>query len=668
MVEAPNAAPTSPSLSAAPMTGTDVAANGDADIAGTTPETMSKQGVSGEGAQDVSAPNAVQQSSGDACLEDGAAPAAPQEGAHNAAVQEVVAHPAAQECPSDALLTLTKSMTRQSFNEHRARLAEIYKQHNPSFMPFIDLMIDKYLGQEDVLCQLVSAKYEKAEDPDEQIARLEAECTCLEPLDTHTSHPDCVKPDLPSTCIPESGASTGSLVLSADTRIVDGKAAEVPEPAIALSCLPLETVEAPASPCISAPQTVEIFNGIGVASAPEDLASREQARAGPLVDVSAELLAVIDTELLGEASGFFDEAGGCPNNGGSSGSTSGVDLASGEDEKVAMQDEDDSDFSDERIAAALTARLQVLQGGSKSGHAPRPPPLPKPSPSPGSRDAPFSVGEQRGNGRYFNNPPPAKHNVGARPPPPKAAKPSWGAPPPLHARKLRAVAEGVTAKSKPPPPLTGTMGGGVAPSLFQQWLAVLKFLTGWNDQRLCANDIIRNDLREHLSDEDIEDAIHVDRLCGTIAPLLADLRRVDAAVVKNFPVDILRGLKVVQISILRIVTFELLREREAKVTGSSVCDKVGASDMNDGATYLASDISSLAKVVQHFRFDRAFSEGLQQLIASIRRQKRVARPGKVGAQNGTASTIAGKVRDNAPALNGNSGSAPPPLKRPRTRS
>merc|ERR1712187_263206 len=40
-----------------------------------------------------------------------------------------------------------------------------------------------------------------------------------------------------------------------------------------------------------------------------------------------------------------------------------------------------------------------------------------------------------------------------------------------------------------------------------------------------------------------------------------------------------------------------------------------------GKPHLASDISTLAQVVKHFRLDRAFSSGLQKLILGIRKQK-----------------------------------------------
>lgn len=155
---------------------------------------------------------------------------------------------------------------------------------------------------------------------------------------------------------------------------------------------------------------------------------------------------------------------------------------------------------------------------------------------------------------------------------------SWGAPPPL--------------REAPAPPF------------FDQWLAVLKFLTGWSE-RTCEAEEIREALKEHLEDEAIEHPAAADRLCATIVPLLLDLRSVDYVIMKLLKEEACR-LKSIQVSILRIVTFELCRERE----------EGGAS------AYLASDISALAKAVQHFRFERGFHEMLQRLISRIRRRKR----------------------------------------------
>lgn len=166
---------------------------------------------------------------------------------------------------------------------------------------------------------------------------------------------------------------------------------------------------------------------------------------------------------------------------------------------------------------------------------------------------------------------------------------------------------------------------------FDQWLAVLKFLNGWHEAKACAESEIREAFREHLANESIEQADTVDRLSGTVVPLLLDLRNIDAAVVKSLGADRLKGLKSIQISILRIVTFELCRERAAKASlkkrgrgnanGNGNGHVPSADVVANAAPHLASDINSLAKAVQHFRFDRSFNKLLQQLITHIRRQK-----------------------------------------------
>merc|ERR1712113_1111270 len=102
-----------------------------------------------------------------------------------------------------------------------------------------------------------------------------------------------------------------------------------------------------------------------------------------------------------------------------------------------------------------------------------------------------------------------------------------------------------------------------------------------------------------------------------VVPLLLDLRRIDEAVVKNLSKEVMGKLKIVQVSILRIVTFELFRERDVKEAKKKMDVDRGKDDpkkKEDCGTYLAGDINSLAKVIGHFRFDRTFSEGLQQMI------------------------------------------------------
>lgn len=265
--------------------------------------------------------------------------------------------------------------------------------------------------------------------------------------------------------------------------------------------------------------------------------------------------------------------------------------------------------------------------------------------------------------------------------PPDSVKPfavkakAWGVPPPLRGARgfgarSRVPDNDTGAKPKKPPTV---IPEAPAPPLFDQWLACLKFVTGWNDQCSHTASEVKKALREHLTEEGIENSRTVDRLCSTVVPLLLDLRRIDGAVVKNLKTEVLRGLKIVQVSILRIVTFELCRERDAKAAmkkreafGAGGADDMkagGPHAVGNGATYLASDISSLAKVVQHFRFDRTFSEGLHQLILSIRRQKRVIRSGTPGVRRhamGPAEAAAAAARKRRLTCVGASGASSGP--------
>jgi len=170
-------------------------------------------------------------------------------------------------------------------------------------------------------------------------------------------------------------------------------------------------------------------------------------------------------------------------------------------------------------------------------------------------------------------------------------------------------------KEPPPPPF------------FDQWLACLKFIAGWNDQRKYSAREVKEAFSEHLAAEAIIGKKTVDQLCRTIVPLLMDLESVDATVVANLRKEVLKTLKIVQVCVLRIVTFELIREQAAKVALKKKAKGGKAPQVPaDGATYLASDISSLAKVVGHFRFEPVFTKGLHQLILSIRRQKQTGPP------------------------------------------
>ncbi|CAL1166751.1 unnamed protein product [Cladocopium goreaui] len=250
--------------------------------------------------------------------------------------------------------------------------------------------------------------------------------------------------------------------------------------------------------------------------------------------------------------------------------------------------EEDEDFNDEEMRAAFAAKLQEPgQEGTGEG----------------------SATEQDG----------CPANIATRAkakPKPKA----WGAPPPLSGKKKDAdrgadaemddstKPEEIPENDQPPPPF------------FDQWLASLKFIAGWNDQKKYEADQVKEAFSQYLAAEDIVSKDTVEQLCRTIVPLLLDLERVDSMVVANLRKEVLRTLKIVQVCILRIVTFELLREHSAKAAKKGR-GKKQAEIPPEGATYLASDITSLAKVIQHFRFDQTFTKGVHQLIVSFRRQK-----------------------------------------------
>lgn len=180
--------------------------------------------------------------------------------------------------------------------------------------------------------------------------------------------------------------------------------------------------------------------------------------------------------------------------------------------------------------------------------------------------------------------------------------------------------------------------------LFDQWLASLKFVNGWNDQAQRNSEQVSKCLREHLEEEGIEDGPCVGKLCCSLVPLLTDLRKIDVMVVKNLKPEVLKGLKIVHVNILRIVTSELCRERAAKdvlkvskvKAKQRAASQLSVSDVRDGMPYLVSNIDTLAQVVRHFRLDRNFSKGLHQLILSFRREK------KATPQGAASSSLGGK--------------------------
>jgi len=176
------------------------------------------------------------------------------------------------------------------------------------------------------------------------------------------------------------------------------------------------------------------------------------------------------------------------------------------------------------------------------------------------------------------------------------------------------AAEAAPAAKDPPPP-----------PFFDQWLASLKFIAGWNDQRKYDAGEVKKAFSDHLAAEAVLNRKTVEQLCRTIVPLLLDLESVDSMVVANLRKEVLRTLKIVQVCILRVVTFELCREQSAKLSQKKTKKgdaKAGPQIPLDKQTYLASDISSLAKVVGHFKFEPTFTKGLHQLIIAIKRAKK----------------------------------------------
>jgi len=153
----------------------------------------------------------------------------------------------------------------------------------------------------------------------------------------------------------------------------------------------------------------------------------------------------------------------------------------------------------------------------------------------------------------------------------------------------------------------------------------LKLLTGWNDQKNYDVDEIRSHVTEHLSNEGIVEKKTVERLCNSLVPMMNKLRPVDKMLVKNVKADILRGAKIVQISFLRVVAYELMQEQDAKATLAAQKKKdtkaAGPAGNDAGNTYLSKDIFSILKVVNHFKFEKSFQVALKNLIMSIRSQK-----------------------------------------------
>eukprot|EP00930_Biecheleria_cincta_P020920 TRINITY_DN15615_c1_g2_i1.p1 TRINITY_DN15615_c1_g2~~TRINITY_DN15615_c1_g2_i1.p1 ORF type:complete len:1300 (+),score=338.90 TRINITY_DN15615_c1_g2_i1:310-3900(+) len=305
-----------------------------------------------------------------------------------------------------------------------------------------------------------------------------------------------------------------------------------------------------------------------------------------------------------------------------------------EEDKLPEAAHEDDDFNDEEMMAAFAAKLQ----GPSPNQA---------SPSPESVK---SSGAAPATSAKASPPQPAPATrAKAQPKAPKANTAS------ILARKRRATVDSKAADDKdksdkaevkpadkpspkePPPP-----------PFFDQWLASLKFIAGWNDQRKYQAREVKEAFNEHLESEAIFGKKVIEQLCRTIVPLLMDLESVDSMVVAHLKKEVLRTLKIVQVCILRIVTFELCREQTAKASVRKKAKGAKAQQVPpEGQTYLASDISSLAKVVGHFRFDPSFAKGLHQLILAIRRSKKPG-PKAEGKKPSAKRKAVGDTGDSQP--------------------
>lgn len=268
--------------------------------------------------------------------------------------------------------------------------------------------------------------------------------------------------------------------------------------------------------------------------------------------------------------------------------------------------EEDEDFNDEEMMATFAAKLQEPTEDAA-------PPLEARRRPVGSRS------EQDSDQKPANIATRAKAK-----PKPKA----WGLPPPLSGKKKAKEADAKPPREpdvEAPLPEASPEVEQPPPPFFDQWLASLKFIAGWNDQKKYEASQVKEAFSEYLATEDIVGKTTVEQLCRTIVPLLLDLERVDTMVVANLKTEVLKTLKIVQVCILRIVTFEMLREASAKADAvqkkGPKGKKVQPEVPPEGAAYLASDITSLAKVIQHFRFDQNFSKGVHELIVAFRKQK-----------------------------------------------
>eukprot|EP00746_Dinoflagellata_sp_MGD_P139192 gnl/MRDRNA2_/MRDRNA2_72686_c0_seq1.p1 gnl/MRDRNA2_/MRDRNA2_72686_c0~~gnl/MRDRNA2_/MRDRNA2_72686_c0_seq1.p1 ORF type:complete len:194 (+),score=30.20 gnl/MRDRNA2_/MRDRNA2_72686_c0_seq1:89-670(+) len=164
----------------------------------------------------------------------------------------------------------------------------------------------------------------------------------------------------------------------------------------------------------------------------------------------------------------------------------------------------------------------------------------------------------------------------------------------------------------------GLRRGSRGSSLFQKWLVTLKFLSGWNDQSKFERSELESWFRSFLRREGVEE---VDEVCQVVVPMMLNVRKIDMAVVRHVKAcdtrgEQLKACKNVQVNILRVLAHELLESK---------------------FNVFSTDPASLAKIVQHFRFDKSFNELLQVLTNSLKRSGQGALSSKKDARAGSAS-------------------------------
>eukprot|EP00929_Paragymnodinium_shiwhaense_P025688 TRINITY_DN15471_c0_g1_i1.p1 TRINITY_DN15471_c0_g1~~TRINITY_DN15471_c0_g1_i1.p1 ORF type:complete len:603 (-),score=207.24 TRINITY_DN15471_c0_g1_i1:99-1907(-) len=518
--------------------------------------------------------------------------------------------------------------------EYRARLIELYKVHNPSNLGRVDHLLEKYRGNEDFLYKTVCAKYKKQ-------------------------------------------AAAAAAAQKAQQQQARSSGAVAPRSASNATGPPL------------------LGDVNGAAPGKQALAVKPAANGSHSGAAAARLLARIDVLLLGDRTGFFERAvDGCPSDASGSASETASDDEEEEEEEEAesggsSEEEDDvvtrsplAGTDDRSAAPAATAKSKAAAMAVVAATAkPKAKPLSAPqadvgdgkqlshvkaSPAKSSGRRPAgedesemsdeglaaAMGAALGGGSEASRPQSDQRRRGDGADSLRRHRRQGSEDEALSDRGDAAGdAQDANAKVKAASPSARAGEHEVdnakdaPPPLFDQWLACLKFLVGWNEAAPVPPEKLKDALLEHLREEGIESKSAKQQLCSTVTGLLADVRKVDKAVIKNVKMAVLKTAKAVQISILRVVVFEMTRALAAQGTKKNKAE--GKRPKAEDAPYLAGDISSLAKVVQHFRFEKAFSGGLHNLITSFRQQiKSLRASGKKGekAQKATDGGAGSKRR------------------------